>query len=42
MCQHPFDRGPHVKSGENGQKVLEKKTFEDFKVLYLYIAQGQG
>ena len=25
-----------------GQVVLEKKTFTDFKVLYLYIAQGQG
>ena len=24
-----------------GQVVLEKKTFKNFKVLYLYIAQGQ-
>ena len=25
-----------------GQAVSEKKTFKDFIILYLYIAQGQG
>ena len=25
-----------------GQAVLEKKTFKDFTILYLYIAQEQG
>ena len=25
-----------------GQTVFEKKTFKDFMILYLYIAQGQG
>ena len=24
-----------------GQAVSEKKTFQDFMILYLYIAQGQ-
>ena len=31
----------HVKSGEIGQVVLEKR-FKYFMVLYLYIAQEQG
>ena len=39
-CQHPFNRNPYVKSID--QVVLEKKTFKDFMVVYLYIAQGQG
>ena len=25
-----------------GQAVLEKKTFKDYHILYMYIAQGQG
>ena len=25
-----------------GQAVLEKKTFKDNEILYMYIAQGQG
>ena len=25
-----------------GQAVSEKKTFKDYKTLYMYIAQGQG
>ena len=25
-----------------GQAVSEKKTFKDFDILYMYIAQGQG
>ena len=25
-----------------GQAVLEKKTFKDYEILYIYIAQGQG
>ena len=31
-----------MKSGENWSGGSEKKTFKDFMVLYLYIAQGQG
>ena len=27
---------------KTGQVVLEKKTFKDIMVLYLYIAKGQG
>ena len=38
----PSTEGPHVKSRETGQMVLEKKTFKKFMVLYLYMAQGQG
>ena len=25
-----------------GQAVSEKKTFKDYEILYMYIAQGQG
>ena len=25
-----------------GKAVSEKKTFKDYKILYMYIAQGQG
>ena len=46
----PFEQGVniHLKEGpmwnlvKIGQVFLEKKTFKDFMVLYLYIAQGQG
>ena len=27
---------------KTGQAVLEKKTFKDYEILYMYIAQGQG
>ena len=27
---------------KNGQTVSEKKTFKDYEILYMYIAQGQG
>ena len=40
----PSTEGPVWNLVKIGQVVLEKKTFKDFKVLYLYlyIAQGQG
>ena len=46
----PFEQSVNIPSTEDpiwnlvkvGQVVLEKKMFTDFKVLYLYIAQGQG
>ena len=25
-----------------GQAVSEKKTFKDYKILYMYVVQGQG
>ena len=28
--------------GRPGPAVLEKKTFKDYEILYMYIAQGQG
>ena len=34
--------GPMWNLVKIGQVVSEKKTFKDFMVLYLYIAQGQG
>ena len=27
---------------KNGQAALEKKTFKDYEILYMYIAQGQS
>ena len=44
---NPFNRKPDVKSGENWssgfrEEDVKKKTLKNFKVLYLYIAQGQG
>ena len=36
---YPFDRRPHVKYG---QAISKKKTFKDYAILYMYIAQGQG
>ena len=38
-CQYPFNRRPHVKIA---QAVLEKKTSENYTILYMYIVQGQG
>ena len=41
--QYPFDRKPHVKSGEKlAQAVLEKKTFKNSAILYRHKTQGQG
>ena len=34
--------GPKWNLVKISQVILEKKTFKDFIVLYLYIAQGQG
>ena len=31
-----------MKSSENGQAVSEKKTFKEYTILYMYMAQGQG
>ena len=31
-----------MKSGEIDQAISEKKTFQDFEILYMYIAQEQG
>ena len=46
----PFEQSVNIPSKEGpmwnlvkiGRVVLEKKTFKDFLVLYLYIAQGKG
>ena len=38
----PSTEGPMWKMVKIGQPVSEKKTFKDFMILYLYIAQGQG
>ena len=46
----PFEQSVNIPSTEGpmwnlvkiGQVVSEKKTFTDFKVLYLYVAQWQG
>ena len=46
----PFEQSVNIPSTEGpirnrvkiGQVVSEKKTFKDFMLLYLYIAQGQG
>ena len=31
-----------MKSGEIGQAVSAKKTFKDYKILYMYIARSKG
>ena len=31
-----------MKSGEIGHVVPEKKTFKDYTILFMYIAQGTG
>ena len=38
----PLTEGPMWNLVKTSQVVLEKKTFKDFMVLYLYKAQGQG
>ena len=38
----PSTEGPMWNLVKIGQVVSEKKTFKDFMILYLYIAQGQG
>ena len=34
--------GPKCNLVKTGQAVSEKKTFKDYEILYMYIAQGQG
>ena len=34
--------GPKYNLVKIGQAVSEKKTFKDYEILYMYIAQGQG
>ena len=38
----PSIEGPKWYLVKIGQAVSEKKTFKDYKILYTYIAQGQG
>ena len=38
----PSTEGPKYNLVKIGQAVSEKKTFKDYKILYMYIAQGQG
>ena len=46
----PFEQIVNISSTENpkrnlvktGKAISEKKTFKDFMILYLFIAQGQG
>ena len=40
-CQYPFDRRPHVKSGENCLHSFREGD-KNYTILYLYIALGQG
>ena len=38
----PWTEGPMWNLVKIGHAVSEKKTFKDYKILYLNIAQGQG
>ena len=38
----PSTEGPKCTLMKIGQAVSEKKTFKDYEILYMYIAQGQG
>ena len=38
----PSTEGPIWFLVKIGQAVSEKKTFKDYEILYMYIAQGQG
>ena len=38
----PSIEGPKRNLVKIGQAVSERKPFKDYKVLYMYIAQGQG
>ena len=38
----PLTEGPKWNLVKIGQAVSEKKTFKDYEILYMYIAQGQG
>ena len=38
----PSTEGPKCKLLKIGQAVSEEKTFKDYDILYMYIAQGQG
>ena len=40
--QFSFERRPHVNLVKIGQTVSEKKTFIDYTILYIRIAQKQG
>ena len=42
MFNIPSTEGPVWNLKKMSQAVSEKKTFKDFMILYLYIAQGQG
>ena len=41
LVQYPFNRRPPVKSGEIAQTVSEKKTFENYTILDMYVALWQ-
>ena len=38
----PLTEGPMWNLLNIGPAVSEKKTFKDYKILYMYIAQGKG
>ena len=38
----PSKEGQKCNLVKIGQAVTEKKTFTDYKILYMYIVQGQG
>ena len=38
----PSTEGPKFSLVKIGQAVSGKKTFKDYEILYMYIAQGQG
>ena len=39
--KYPFNRRLHMKSLKTGQ-VVSEKTFKDYMILNMYVAQGQG
>ena len=41
-CQYPFDRRPIWNLVKTAKAVSEKKTFENYTIVYIYIAQEQG
>ena len=38
----PSTEGPKSNLMKIGQVVSERKRFKDYKILYMYVAQGQG
>ena len=42
MDNMPSTEGPNCYLVKIGQSVSGKKTFKDYEILYMYIAQGQG